>query len=193
MLKPNRTEEWVTRTYPRYIPSEQGGLITYVTMSGMPFSTYADNPSGLAVIGVQLLDVYDFDNPQIQRPPMARNVGDIFSSRTKVLVQGTIETDFLHPDTTGQIAAGVIAYAGPSGLFTHDSSFGGEIVGMFFGDMKVDSHDIMIEGDIYRRQEVVRSLDGTYSTETVGYPRKFVTSPGYVKVRVKLSGSTGNT
>jgi hypothetical protein len=162
-------------------------------MSGMPFSTYADNPSGLAMIGVQLLDVYDFDNPQTQRCPRGRKVGDIFNSRTKVLVQGMIETDFLHPDTTGQISAGVTAYAGPSGLFTHDSSFGGEIVGMFWSDMTVNSHDIMIEGDIYQRQEVVRNIDGTYSTETVGYPRKFVTSPGYAKVRVKLSGSTGNT
>lgn len=193
MLKPNRVEEWTSWTHPRYIPSEHGGLISFVHMSGMPFSTYAADPSGKNMIGVQMHDVYDFDNPQAQRRPAGRRVHDIMDEQIKIIVQGEIVTDFIHPDATGQIYSGRVAYAGPSGLFTHDSSFGGDIVGIFLSDLTLDSRDVMIEGDIFKRDEIVHNSDGTYQLMTLGYPRKMVTSPGYARVRLKLRGSPGDS
>ena len=186
MLKPARVEEYLAWAEPRYQPAEHGGLISYVEMSGMPFSTYAYDPSGIQMMGVQRHDCYDFDNLRTQNVPTSRIINDIFEDRIRLIVRGEITTNFIHPDAEGNIAAGTTAYAGPSGLFTHDSSFGGDIVGIFLSEITGGSQSVMVEGDIFKRTEVVHNDDGTYQLMTLGYPRKSVTTPGYAKLRLKF-------
>jgi len=173
-LKPIRVEECLAWTHPRYQPSEHGGLVSFVEMSGMPFSTYAADPSGIQMIGVQRHDVYDFDDSQHQRYPRGRIVHDIFDDQIRIIVRGEITTNFIHPDSANNIASSIIAYAGPSGLFTHDSSFSGDIVGMFLSEISGGEQSVMVEGDVFN------------------YPRKSVTTPGYAKVRLKFYGSPGS-
>jgi hypothetical protein len=190
-LKPDRVETQLSWTHPRYIPSEAGGLVSFVYMSGMPFSIYASDSSGVQMMGVQRHDVYDFDQPSKQPRPSARTVHDIHE-QIRVIVKGDVTTNFIHPDSANNIATGTTAYAGPSGLFTHDSSLGGDIVGMFLSEITADSKDVMVEGDIWKRDEVVHNSDGTHVIMGLGFPRKQVTTPGYAKVRIMFHGSPGN-
>jgi len=187
-LKPARTERYLSWTYPRYQPAEEGGLISFVQMSGMPFSTYAPDPSGYSMIGVQRHPVYDYDRPDKQPRPSARITHDIMNEQIRIIIKGEITTNFIHPDSVNQIRSGTPAYAGPSGLFTHDRDFSGDLVGIFLSEISGGSQYVMVQGDIWKRTEIVHNPDGTYVHMGLGYPRKWVTTPGFAKVRLDIYG-----
>jgi hypothetical protein len=183
----------------RYIPAEAGGLISLVQASGIDFSVYAPNPSGVTAIGVQLHDVIEFDQPptkdefstrniQIYPRPTHRKVHDLFELLHAVC-QGEIWTNFIHPDASPY--SGATAYVGPSGLFTTDSSFGGDIAGLFISELRSDPRDVYIEGGGFYRQQVERLSDGTYRTISVGCPRKTVRTPGFAGIKLEIEYGTG--
>ena len=187
MLRPQRQEMWVDHEFhPKYKPGEAGGLLSIVKASGINFSEYVSDPSGVTMMGVQRNDVVEFDRPDIQRRPINRMVHDIFEP-IEIIIEGEIETNFIHPDSANEIYSGRLAYAGPSGLFTHDPSFGGYMVGVFMSDLKADSKAVCVEGGGVYRQEVVRYTDGTYETIDAGFPIKTVTTPGFATIRLDLS------
>lgn len=187
MLRPQRQELWIDREFhPKFKPGEAGGLVSLVRASGLTFSEYAYDPSGVPMMGVQRVDVEEFDRPDIQRRPLGRIVKDIFEP-IEIIIQGEIETNFIHPDSANEIYSGRLAYAGPSGLFTHDDSFGGFCVGVFMSDLKVDQKCVVIEGGGVYRQEFVRYTDGTHEIIDAGFPLKTVTTPGFATIRLDLN------
>lgn len=185
MLRPQRQELWVDREFhPKFKPGERGGLLSIVKASGLNFAQYAADPSGIPMMGVQTHDVIEFDRPDIQRRPFGRIVHDIYEP-IEIIMAGDIETNFIHPDA--EVFSGQIAYAGPSGLFTHDSSFGGYRVGVFMSDISADEKAVVVEGGGFYRQEFVRYTDGTHEVIDAGFPIRTVVTPGFATIRLDLN------
>jgi len=186
-LRPIRTESVIKRdAHPRWIPAEAGGLVSFTAASGVDYSIYAADPSGVNIIGIQRHDVIENDRPDLFPRPRTRKIQYTWTEDLLVITKGMVVTDFIHPDATG-IVAGATAYAGPSGLVTTDSSFNGRIVGYFEDDLVVDSHAVLVEGGGYYRQEFYTDPNtGERSLEDRGYPRKTVTSPGWAKLRLAI-------
>jgi len=187
-LRPTRVERSIDRdAHERYIPAEAGGLVSFTSASGVDFSTYAADPSGVNIIGVQRHDVIENDRPDLFPRPKTRKIQYTWTDKVWIITKGMVSTNFIHPDSVNEIAAGVTAYAGPSGLFTHDSSFGGRIVGYFVDDLDVEECVVVVEGGGYYRQEIYTDPStGERSLENRGYPRKLVTTPGWAKVRLAI-------
>jgi len=194
-LRPLRTEtEILYDGHERYIPAEAGGLVSLITASGVDYSTYIADPSGVNMIGIQRHDVIENDRPDLFPRPRFRKMQYTWTEKISVITKGTITTNFVHPDSVNHIAAGVTAYAGPSGLVTHDSSFGGSSIGYFTNDLAVDSRVVDVEGGGYYRQEIYTDPStGERSLEDRGYPRKLVTTPGWATLRLMIKPGTIQT
>ena len=194
-LRPTRIEsDIIFDAHERWIPAEAGGLISYTQASGVDYSIYAADPSGVDIIGIQRHDVFENDRPDLFPRPKTRKLQYTFTDKIYIISRGMVVTNFVHPDSVNSIAAGVRAYAGPSGLVTHDSSFNGQIVGYFEEDLVLNSQEVLIEGGGYYRQEIYHNpATGERSLVSVGYPRLFVTTPGWAKLRLTLEPGKAQT
>jgi hypothetical protein len=187
-LRPTRVESVIEfNGHERWIPAEAGGLISYSAASGVDISVYAADPSGVNAIGIQRHDVIENDRPDLFPRPRTRKIQQTFTDKIFIITKGEVTTNFIHPDSEGYIYAGVTAYAGPSGLITHDASYKGNIIGYFMADLVADERTVMIEGGGYYRQEIYTDPStGERSIVDVGYPRTSVTTPGWVKIRLAI-------
>jgi len=187
-LKPFRIESYIKPDGDeRYIPAEAGGLISTMQASGVPYSVYAADPSGLNIAGIQRHDVIENDRPDLFPRPRTRKIQYTWTEKIWIITQGMVITNFIHPDSVNEVAAGVTAYAGPSGLITHDPSFNGRIVGYFVADLVREDQVVVVEGGGFYRQEIyVDPSTGDRTLEDRGYPRKLVTTPGWAQVRLAI-------
>jgi hypothetical protein len=191
-LRPLRQVESIyDNDLPVLATSERGGLLSFASASGLNYVEYARNPSGVVPLGVQLNDI-EWLNYEFQPHPHARDVRLPYDC-AKVMTQGTVETDWLY--VSGQIYAGMPAYAGPSGTFTNIPTLGSYRVGKFMSTLFIDPHIVIFAGLGFTRTHQEYQ---THNIVTENNPANMVTivSPGYARVRIDqatiLRSQTGN-
>jgi len=173
---------------------EAGGIVS-VSPSGNRYVTYAETvDSETLPIGIQLNDVEELDLSKQYHPAMQRRVRRVDQPGATVGISrhGIFDTNFVHPDA--QPYSGRKAYLGPSGLLTHDASFGGPCIGFFQSNLNDDlpglpkySGSITIYGGGFFRREVFIKDPGQapYVTSVGSEPVK-LTSPGWVRISIRL-------
>ena len=182
MLRQARVVEKLNTSYFTIDTSERGGILSMVTVSGIQTVRYADNPSGLWAVGIQYNDV-EYINLSRQLDPRRLREVDTICSTVGILYNGIIETDWIH--VSGTIQAGTKAYAGPSGLITNLSTYGGSQIGYFLGPLEANRHLLIMQGKGFSTTYMER---GTHNIVTENNPDniKYAISDGFAKVRIKL-------
>lgn len=179
-LRPERQTQQVNIDFPCPWTQERGGILSWAQASGMYYAEYAFNPSGVKSIGIQLNDV---ENVNFTRQPFQQYLRDmdIPCSRVGVATKGDFLTDWIYP--VGTIQQGDVAYAGPSGMFTNSSNFGGQAVGKFLGVLQPKPHLVFLRGLGFSRQ-YIDSRTKTLVWENNPADAIRLPTPGYIKIRI---------
>lgn len=181
-LKPIRQVEQVNVDFICPFTQERGGIASLLVASGMYMASYAYSASGARPLGIQLNDLQNIDLSR-QIDPRRLEMTDFPCGIVGLSMQGDYTTDWIYP--VGTITTGDIAYVGPSGMFTNDSSLGGNEVGKFLSSVVSDPHTVTFQGLGFTR-EFVDPCDKTIKIENDPKDAILLATPGYIKVRVKL-------
>ena len=184
-LKPLRQTEQVNIDFITPWTQERGGCLSIVQASGMYFAEYAHDPSGLFPMGLQLNDIEWMNLSRQYHRTYAHPAAmtDVPCGTVGICVQGDFITDWVL--LVGSVQNGDTAYAGPSGMFTNSSSFGGEKIGKFIGPLKPDPHTVTFRGLGFSRQ-YIDTCDKQLKWENNPADRIEVVTPGYIKIRVDI-------
>lgn len=183
-LRPDRQVQQTNIDFPCPYTQERGGILSWSTVlyaaSGINFVEYAFNPSGVKQVGLQLNDL---ENVNFSLQPFQQYIRDtdIPFTRVGIATEGDYTTDWIYP--VGQIQAGDLAYAGPSGMITNTASFGGQQIGKFLGPLMPERHLLTLRGLGFSKQytdPVTKQL----IWENNPANRLLLVSEGYIKVRI---------
>jgi len=186
-LRPDRQTQQVNIDFPCPWTQERGGVLGWAQASGMYYLEYAFDPSGVHIAGLQLNDI---ENVNMTRQPFQqyiRNI-DIPFAIVGVATQGDFLTDWIYP--VGAINQGDIAYAGPSGMITNSSTFGGEVIGKFIGVLIPKPHWVTLRGMGFSRQYIDTSKHSKpliWENNPADAIR--LATPGFIKVRIDMGAS----
>ena len=184
-LQPIRQVEQVNIDFITPWTQERGGCLSVVVNSGMYIAEYSANPSGNFILGIQLNDIEWMNlSRQYHRTyshPAAMT--DVPCGTVGVCVQGDFVTDWIYP--VGTISRGDAAYAGPSGMFTNSSLFGGEQIGKFIGPLRSDPHCVIYRGMGFSRQ-FMDTCDKEIKWENNPEDATLLATPGYIKIRIDV-------
>lgn len=181
-LLPIRQTQKINIDFPCPYTQERGGILTYISASGMSFVAYSDNPSGLKAAGIQMNDI---ENVNFTRQPFQQYLRDMDVAFTIVGISnnGDYITDWIYP--IGTIFNGDLAYLGPSGMITNSSTFNGQRVGSFLGPVTNEPHIVVMRGLGFTRQ-YIDFITKALVTENDPADAILLATPGFVKVRICL-------
>lgn len=184
-LQPDRQIQQVNIDFWCPWTQERGGILSWAQSSGIYHVEYAFNPSGAKVVGIQLNDV---ENVNFVRQPFQQYLReiDVPFAIVGVAEKGDFVTDWVLP--VGTIQQGDFAYAGPSGMITNSSAFGGQVVGKFLGLLQPDEHLVVLRGLGFSRQ-YIDPMSKQLVWENNPADSKMLVSAGYIKVRIDMGAS----
>lgn len=190
-LKPTRNIRWRNYedfTHPR--TSERGGVLTISEASGIYYADYSIDPSGRAVLGIKL-DDHEWIEDERQPNPGRLRRAERYFSLTRIVVEGEVITDWVHPDYSSLIRPGNTAFVGPSGTLVNSDVYGSSPVGVFlstvgstnFGLNNHDSYTVLLDGGglSYTWMEPY-----THQVKSINSEQIFVPVGGWVKLWVNL-------
>lgn len=194
MLGPTRQIRDLNLNFVKNRAGEAGGIVAYVERSGVLVCGYVDTVVDAIPLGVQLNNVEGMNLSRQYHPAIQRGVRRVDMPNTTVGLSRdcTIDTNFVHPDA--QPYSGRKAYLAPSGLVTHDSSFGGPQIGIFLSDINDaniaglprGSGYITIFGGGWYRPQVFSWSNGLPTITTEGELATQLVSPGFVRLKVDV-------
>lgn len=181
-LRPDRQTQQVNIDFPCPWTQERGGILSWMQASGMYFVQYAFDPSGAKCLGLQLNDI---ENVNFVRQPFQQYIRDIDlpMARVGAATEGDFLTDWIYP--VGQINQGDLAYAGPSGMITNSSAFGGELIGKFIGILIPKPHWVTLRGLGFSRQ-YIDPVTKILVWENNPADAIRLATPGFIKIRIDL-------
>jgi hypothetical protein len=184
-LKSLRQTEQVNIDFITPWTQERGGCLSFASASGMVFVEYARNPSGVVPLGLQLNDI-EWMNLARQYHRTFTGIGvmtDVPCGIVGIAVQGDFITDWLY--LVGTVMPGDVAYVGPSGTFTNDSTFGSARIGKFIGALDPEPHTVTWRGLGFSRQ-YMDPCTKEIVWENNPADKIDIATPGYIKIRIDM-------
>lgn len=182
-LRPLRQTEEVNIDFITPWTQERGGCLSIVASSGMYIAEYSADPSGKFPMGIQLNDIEWMNLSRQYHRTFLGYTTDMPCGIVGIGTQGDWITDWVH--LIGSVSQGDAAYAGPSGMFTNSSSFGGVRIGTFIGPLKEDPHTVTFRGMGFSRQ-YIDSCTKQLVWENNPADKIELATPGYIKIRIDI-------
>lgn len=177
-------------------PAECGGILSYVTSSGVEVLDYVADPTDASPLGVLLHNVEVMDEGYMWNPWKDRGVRRVSKPGESVAFSChcEIDTNFVHPNAAPH--SGKKAYLGPSGLVTDDASLGGPQIGRFMSNLNDrnvpglpnggQSYVLVRGGGFVRGQYMKKVAPGKFEIQEESIETAKVLTPGWVRIRIKI-------
>ena len=157
---------------------ERGGILSLVTLSGIPYAAYEPNPTAETVpLGMMMHDQEEVDLWRALPPFRTARVFPEFTPYP-YLILGTVVTNAVHPDIDpALVRPGAPAYLAPSGLITCVPTYNPRQIGTFQSLLNDPSIGAPNQASLMR----VAGNEAIVNPDPV-----LVATAGWVKIRINV-------